>query len=409
MKILQINKFFYIRSGASRYFFELSKLLKSHSHDISYFSMQDERNQKSDWSRYFVSNISFEKVEFRNFPRIFTRMFYSFEARRNISKLLDEYQPDIAHIHSIYHQISPSIILELKKRKIPIVQTLHDYHIISPNHTLYHDGKVCEITKKREYYKAIYHKCVKNSYMASLTEVLEQYLHYLSGVYFKNIDTFIAPSNFMTNKLLEYGIPKSKLITLYNFCDYREYEPHFESGENILFFGRLSSEKGLDFLFKVMEELPNIKLMIVGQGSMENDLKYYKKNKRLKNISLLGYKTDKELKTIIYKCKFVILPSVTYDIFPTSIMEAFASGKPVIGSRIGGIPELIKDGFNGFLFNTNDKNDCKEKINKLWKYPKTCYRFGKNARDYLETNLSPENHYKKLLNIYKKVINTYSK
>src|SRR3989344_3962614 len=177
MKILQINKFFYVRGGTSRYFFEVSSLLKSHGHEIAFFSMLDKHNFKSNWSKYFVSNISFDKIKFYQYPQIILRTLYSIEARKKITLLLDNFKPDIAHIHSIYHQISPSILLELKKRNIPIVQTLHDYHLISPNHTLFHNGRICEITKKRNYWKAIFHRCVKQSYSASFLESVEQYLH----------------------------------------------------------------------------------------------------------------------------------------------------------------------------------------------------------------------------------------
>lgn len=403
MKILQINKFFYIKGGSSRYFFEVSKLLKSHGNEVAFFSMHDPQNQKTEWSKYFVSKISFEKVDVRRLPGILARMFYSFEARRNISRLLDEFKPDIAHLHSIYHHISPSIILELKKRNIPIVQTLHDYHLISPSHTLFHSGRICEITKKTSFWKAIFHKCVKNSYPASFLEVFEQYLHHLMGIYTNNVDLFIAPSRFMADKVIEYGIRKEKIEILHNFCDYNKFKPYYKNGEYILYFGRLSPEKGLDFLIDVMANLPKIQLKIVGSGLIENKLRQMVKKKEMRNIFFLGHKTGEELRELIYKSRFEVLPSLSYDIFPTSIMESFASVKPVIASKIGGIPELVKDGFNGILFTPLNKDECIRKILLLWNNLSLVKKMGLNGRLLIEDSLGPQNHYDRLIKIYRQI------
>lgn len=365
--------------------------------------MLDRRNQKSEWSKYFVSNVSFEKVELKRAPKILTRIFYSFEARRNISDLLDEFKPDIAHLHSIYHHISPSIILELKKRNIPIVQTLHDYHLIAPSHTLFHNGRICEVTKKRKFYKAILHKCVKDSYTASLLEAIEQYLHNFLGIY-KNVDIFIAPSHFMANKLVEYGLPKDKIQILHTFCDYEKYKPRDNSGEYILYFGRLSEEKGLDFLISAVSRMPNMRLKIAGTGLIENTLIQKVKKLGLTNIEFLGNKDEQQLKRLIYGCKFVILPSLCYENFPMSVMEVFSCGKPVLASKIGGIPELVKNGFNGFLFEPGNEKDWKEKIEILWNSRILCSQLGKNARNYAEENFSPAPHYESLFKFYKSIV-----
>lgn len=403
MKILQVNKFFYVRGGSGKYFFEVSKLLKFHGHKVAFFSMQDPQNQRSVWSKYFVSNISFEKVELKRFPRIFTRMMYSLEARRKISQLLDEFRPDIVHLHSIYHHISPSIIPELKKRKIPIVQTLHDYHLISPSHTLFHNGKICELTQKHKFYKAVCHKCVKNSYPASILEMIEQYLHHITGIYTNNVDLFISPSQFMAEKLIEYGIPKNKIHVLHNFCDYRKFKPHYKPGDYLLYFGRLSPEKGLAFLLDVMYKLPDIKLKIVGKGLQEAELKRKARVLELNNVTFLGYQTGDSLKNLIYNCRFVVLPSLSYDIFPISIMEAYACGKPAVASRTGGIPELVSENDDGYLFEPGNVDECTTKIRKLWSYLNTYKRLGKNSREFVMKEFCPDSHYKKLIEIYKNV------
>lgn len=407
MNILQINKFYHIVGGSSRYFFDISKLLEDKGHSLGYFSMKDEKNLLTKWSKYFVRNTSFEKLELNRLPRILTRMFYSIEARRNISELLDHFKPDIAHLHSIYHHLSPSIILELKKKNIPIVQTLHDYHLISPSHTLFHNGRICEITKKTSLWKAIFHKCVKNSYSASFLEVLEQYFHHFMGIYTKNVDIFITPSLFMNNKLVEYGISKDKIQVLNNFCDYRKFTPTYNPGSYILYFGRLSPEKGLIFLLEVMEKLPQIRLNIVGKGLQKAELKEKAKSRGLNNVMFIEHQSGESLRELIYNSRFTITPSECYETFSLASLESFASGKPVVASRIGALPEIVKDKETGFLFEAGNAEDCVNKINKLWNNPILCRKMGRNARGYVEKYFSPEDHYEKMIGIYKKAINLH--
>ena len=404
MKILQINKFHFINGGTARYYIELSSLLKRYNHTVAFFSMKDRRSYETIWSKYFINNISYEDVSFVDVVGKFLHMIYSLEAKNKISQLLDHFKPDIAHLHSIYHHISPSIILELKKRNIPIVQTIHDYHLISPCRWLFHDGKICEISKPDKYYKTILHQCIKRSFFASAAEAIEKYIHLFLGWERNYIDYFIAPSRFMKNKLVEYGIDKDKIIHLPLFIDYHKYKAIYAKGEYILYFGRLSYEKGLNYLSKALNLLPKIKLKIVGRGQQEEELR--KRNKKLenKNVQLVGFKDGVELKRIIVNSRFSILPSVWYENFPNCILESFVSGKAVVASNIGGIPESIKDGYNGYLFKPGDVENLVEKINKLWNNPSLCRKMERNAREYVEKNFGPQEHYQKLMGIYKKAI-----
>jgi len=405
MKILQIHKYFYLRGGASRYFFEVSRLLQKNGHKIAYFSTKSPFNEKSKWSKYFIHTYSFEKISINNALNMFLQMLYSFEARRNISLLLDEFKPDVVHLHSIYHQISPSIILEIKKRGIPIVQTLHDYHVVAPNHTLFHNGKVCEITKKNAYFKAIFHKCIKNSYWASIAETIEQYLHQFLKIYTNNVDIFITPSTFFAKKLEEYGMRGKKIHILNNFCDSSLYVPQYKRGDYVLYFGRLSPEKGLLFLISVAAKMPYVPFKIVGEGPQKSELKRCVEMKGIKNIEFIEHKIGDELKNYISNSRFVILPSECFEIFPMSILESFALGKAVVASNIGGIPELVTNEQNGYLFNVGDSLTCVKYIDRLWKDPQLCLNFGKSARYNLETYFDKDIHLNKLRYIFGLILN----
>lgn len=404
MNILQINKFYHIVGGVDRYFFEISQILKEKDHQIAYFSMNDYRNNKSEWSRYFVNNISFENVEIRNGLKVFGRMIYSIEARKKISELLDKFACDIVHAHDMYHHISPSILHEIKKRDIPVIQTIGDYHLISPNYIMFHQGRICEITKSNNFWKAFFHRCVKDSYLASFAEVVEKYLHYWLGWERNYIDHFIAPSRFMESKLIEYGINKKKVVYLPYFIHYQAYKSNYNGDNYILYFGRLSPEKGLNYLINAMKVLPQINLKIAGRGNSGYVSKLKAQSAKMQNVEFVGFQEGLRLKRLISCSKFTILSSVWYEVFGLSILESFASGKPVVASNIGGIPETVKDGYNGLLFEPGNTDDCAEKINKLWNNPALCRKMGRNAREYVEKNFGPEEHYERLMEIYRKAI-----
>jgi len=276
--------------------------------------------------------------------------------------------------------------------------------LISPNRNMFHDGKICEITKPDKYWKAIYHKCIKNSYLFSTIEVLEKYFQRLVGWERNYIDYYICPSKFMAYKLEEYGVLPEKIIFLPNYINSVNNFSLEKKKEYILYFGRLSYEKGLDLVTKVMIHIPRVKLILAGVGHLEKILKIHKSANNINNIELIGFKKHNELNKLIQKCRFTILPSLWYENAPMSILESFACGKPVVASRIGGIPELVKEGYNGLLFEPGNVEDCKEKILRLWNDRQLCRKMGENARDYVEKNFNPEDHYQKLMSIYRKAI-----
>lgn len=410
MKILQINKFHYIEGGTERYYLELSKVLERHGHEIAHFSMQDPRNFKSKWSKYFVSNLSFRNVDYRLGLKIIGRMIYSIEAKKKINELLDSFTPNIVHIHNIYNHISPSILPEIKKRNIPIVQTIHDYHLIAPNKNLFHGEKICEITKKNVYYKAIFHRCIKNSYSASFLTAITMYIHRFSKIYLDNIDHFLTPSKFIKQKLIEYGFNAEKITVIPNFItiDGNIKKESIKIKKNyILYIGRLSSEKGLDFLLEIVRKLPNIHFKIAGTGPQESQLRKKSKKYGLKNIFFLGYQPEWRRKWLIKNSYFSIFPSLWYEGFGLVVLESNVYGKPLIASRIGGISEVIEDKITGLLFEPGNINDCIEKILTMWKNTKLVRELGKNARVRVFQDFNERAHYNRLMQVYQAVMKKY--
>jgi glycosyltransferase involved in cell wall biosynthesis len=196
MNILQVNKYNFLAGGSEKYYLGVSKILKKNVHKIAFFSMQSPKNSQTVWNRYFSRFAPLDNININNFISVFLSMVYSIDARRGIAKLMDDFKPDIVHIHNIYSHISPSILYEIKKRNIPCVYTLHDYHLITPNYIFFHNGKICEKIKGGNYFGAMLHRCVRGSLPGSVLTTTVFMIHSILGSYSKNVDLFICHLSF---------------------------------------------------------------------------------------------------------------------------------------------------------------------------------------------------------------------
>ena len=408
MKVLLVNKYFFRKGGAEVSFFETAKLLTSKGHKVMHFSMKHPRNLPSPYEDYFVSNVDYETKEFSHALKASLRILYSFEARSKLEKLLCEEKPDIAHLNNIYHQISPSIVHSLKKFNIPIVMSLRDFKMVCGSYSLINNGRICEVCEGGKYYQCFWNHCVKDSRIKSLLNTLEMYLHHKILHIYDQIDIFISPSQFLRSKSKQMGF-KGKIAHLPNFLMLNHIKPQFNWQEkSIIYFGRLIKEKGLYTLIKAVKDL-NIGLKIIGEGPIKTELEEKVRSLGVKNITFLGYMESQELKKEILKCMFVILPSELYENNPRTIIEGFALGKPAIGTEMGGIPELIINNKTGFTYEPGNSRDLSAKIEYMINHENQIREFGKNAREYVETELNENRHYEKLMQIYHEAITRHSK
>jgi len=411
MRILQANKFYRIVGGSERYYFDLTNLLNTRGHQVIPFSMNDVHNRETPYKEYFVSSLDYGRISFPDLikkgPKIVGKMVYSLESKRKIAKLIERIKPDIAHIHMIDHQISPSILDELKKRGIPMIQTLHQYKLICPNYRLYIDRKreVCERCKKRKYYNAIFQRCLKNSLAGSFLASFAMYVHKIFKLYEKNIHTFLVPSLFARDKMVEFGIDRKKLVFLPYMVDTENLVPNYSPSNYILYFGRLAMEKGLFTLLEAMRNFPELPLYIAGRGELESELGAYIERHGMDNVKLVGHRSGRDLRSLIRGAQFVVVPSEWYETFGLTIVESYACGKPVIGADIGGITELI-DREKGLLFSPANAEDLAEKIEFFISHPSLLPDLGRNARRFVEQNFSPDWHYTKIMSLYQKVLSS---
>lgn len=407
MKILQINKFYWNKGGSEAAYFALSSLLKKHGHVVIPFSMKDERNQYSDYEQYFVNNISYDCGSITNKLSAAMRIIYSFDAKSKMRALLIKEHPQLAHFHIFQHQISVSAFSPLIKENIPIILTLHDLKPLCPNYKmLTHDG-ICERCKGNRFYNCLLHSCTKGTRLGSLINTIEMYIHYAMG-YYQNVDHYIAVSKFYREKMIEFGFSQEKVSYIPNSIDVTRYSIGSDNDYG-LYFGRLSEEKGLETLLLALKSVPDIHFKIVGTGPLESKLKSMQEDAQLKNVIFLGFKSGEELQKLIEEASFTVVPSTWYENCPMTILESFAACKPVIGARIGGIPELIDEGVDGFTFMSGNSEELAMRMKDLWQNKLLRTEMGRKGRNKVERDFSPELQYKRTISLYDSVLNNRSK
>jgi glycosyltransferase involved in cell wall biosynthesis len=394
-----------MRGGAERCFFDLTHLLEMHGHKVIPFSMEDDRNHNTPYARYFISNVDFpsqlsKDSSFITKVRLAQRVIYSREAKRKVKALIDETKPDIAHVHGIAHETSPSILPAIKGANIPIVQTLHDYKLLCPNTNFVSQGEICERCKQKRYFNVVRYRCKRNSLSASLLAGLEMYVHKILKIYERNVDLFICPSDFLHNKLTEFGmnVPTAHLP---NFIQIDNIEPCYEKDDYFVFSGRLVGVKGVKTLLAAMQRVKESHLYVAGAGELEADLKAFLQEHEIKNVTFLGHLNTHDLMALVQRALFTVVPSEWYENYPMTVLESYACGTPVIGSRIGGIPEVVQDGISGLLFEPGNETELAEKILYMLHNRGQAITMGRKGRAQVEKTNSPEQYYKSIMEIYR--------
>lgn len=396
MKILMVNKFLYQKGGAETYTLSLGKILEKHGHEVQYFGLKNEKNTVGNNVDALVNDMDFSKGVKANLNAPF-RIIYNFQAKRQIRKVLDDFKPDIVHLNNIQFHLTPSIIVEVnnwrkeQKNNCKIIYTAHDYQLICPSHGLFDvNVKPCERCLDGKYIHCFQTKCVKNSRAKSLLGMMDAYYWKHSEAY-SHVDAIICCSQFLKEKLDTQPQFRGKTITLHNFKDIISVDD-VKKKDYILEFGKLCKDKGTETLLKVAKMMPDKKFVFVGYGPAVELMS------EIDNVQYLGFKSGNELNRIIAEASISICPSEWYENCPFSVIESISYGTPVVGSLMGGIPELIREGIDGELFHAGDAKELKAKIEKILKDEKTLMQYTNNCKNVnYETS---ETYYKKLMQIY---------
>ena len=385
MRILLSNKFYYRRGGDCIFTLNLEQPLKSHGHEVAIYAMQYPENLQSVWSQYWPTNMS--KTD------ALLRPFGSQQIKEGFSKFLDEFRPDVVHLNNIHTQLSPVISKIAHERGIRVVWTLHDTKLVCPCYTCMRDGHWCEdcMTDKTAVIK---HRCMPGGIIGSTIgyfeakkwnkEKLQDYT-----------DLFLPPSQFMMDTVVRGGYNPKKFRVLSNFIDVEKVKnPCFEKKDYYVYLGRVNEVKGIRTLCKAADALP-YKLIVIGGGELLLDLQEIYKD--VKYIEFKGQMEWNDFRPVIEGAKFMVIPSEWSENNPLTVIESQSLGTPVLGARIGGIPELIEEGVNGMTFESGNVEDLKEKIDTIWHASFDYQAIAEKA----VKRYSSEAYYEKLMECYK--------
>lgn len=411
MKIVLVNYRYFISGGPERYYFNIKEILERNGHEVIPFSIKSSRNLPHDYDQYFLDIVDDEvyfaqaKKSLKVVLKSFSRMFYSFEAKRKFESLLKAVQPDLVYIMQYHNKISPSIIDAARNLHIPVIHRISDFQYMCPNALFYNDAKgVCEDCLKGKRWSCVRYKCVLNSTVYSGIKMTAKWLHDVMKVT-KKIDAFVVPSSFTLKKLNEYGIPMNKLNHIPTFFNVKDTNPEVQYEPFVLFVGRIEKQKGLMTLVKTFEGTDyNLKIIGFSNDGYEDELKRYLNGKQ-HHIEFLGRKTFDEIVPYLKSCLCTVVPSEWYDNFPNVILESFAYKKAVIATDFGSLPELVKNNVTGLTFNYADITDFREKVGFMFNHPDAAKQMGEAGFKDVITVYSPQQHYEQLMELFDKVTN----
>jgi glycosyltransferase involved in cell wall biosynthesis len=388
------------------------ELMRSQGHEVALFSMADPRGEPTPYDRHFIPLIDFkQKSGLGTKIKHAAHALYSTDARRRLRAMIADFQPDIAHVRNIYHHLSPSILWELKKQRIPVVYHLNDFKLLCPSYNLVSQGEACEACKGGAFWHAPLAKCYPG-FAARLALMAEAYLHRWLRTYRKCVDLFLAPSQFVRDKFVEHGWNSSRFKVLPHFQQVHPLTPHTPARHrSLLYFGRLSAEKGVDDLLRSMRKIPEMNLVVAGDGPQRAELQALTHSLQLSNVEFVGQVGPAQRDSLIAKSQFTVLPSHAYETLGKTILESYAEGRAVIASDAGSRRELVRDGETGLLYPTGDVNQLAGAIRLLGSQPELAQQMGRAGWELLRQRYTPEEHYEKLLASYDELVSkkTYSR
>ncbi|MFB8791746.1 MAG: glycosyltransferase family 4 protein [Potamolinea sp.] len=332
---------------------------------------------------------------------------YSSASKQQVSAEIANFCPDVVHVHNFFPLLSPAVYDACQNAGVPVVQTLHNYRLGCPNAMLLRNSKVCEdCLGKIMPLPGIVHGCYRNSRSQSAVVAAMLAVHWLRGTWQEKVDAYIVLTTFQKEKMVQAGLPRGKIFVKPNYV----FAPKLlddttVQGDYALFVGRLSQEKGVATLIEAYRQQDlRIPLKIVGDGPLREELQADVQSAGLENvIEFLGLQDKLTVLSLMQNARFLVFPSIWYETFGLTMVEAFACGLPVLASRLGSMAEIVKDGVTGLHFEAGNSADLADKMQWANEHPEEMISLGKNARIAYESFYTPENNYQQLLAIYQQV------
>lgn len=383
MKILILHNSYQIHGGEDSVVSQELELLKSKGHRVSIYVVSNKKIKS--WLSKLLA---------------FLRAPYSDTSAHWIRDILVSEKPDVVHIHNFFPLLSPAIHVQISKQNIPVIQTLHNYRLMCAGGMLLRNNQICEKCLHGSSFWGVVHRCYRMSFLGSLAAVLMQRRANTKGIWGKDVTRFIALTEFAKKKFLDFGINEKQIVVKPNFISNTIFTENQERC-GALYVGRLSIEKGVHTLIDAWGSVSDIQLTIAGDGPEREWLEAHAPP----NISFVGKITSKDVLRIMNQSQALIIPSIWYEGFPMSIVEAYSAALPVIASNIGSLSECILQGQTGLLFNSGDSNDLAITVKKAFNSPSHLRVLGNNARKLYLSKYTPNANYKMLIEIYLASIN----
>ena len=400
MRVLQVNKYNYLRGGSEAVFFNTIKMLEEHGHEVALMSVNHPKNEPSQWQPYFVDAPEIRDIKgaagkLRSIPRFFMNR----DAARKMEQLINDFRPDVAHLHNIFNGISLSILPVLKRHGVPVVITLHDTRFICPSLHFNLYGKRCDNCLNTWGLNCGVYRCYEDSLVNSWMCAFEMLYKEKIFHYDDYINRYIfASRNHLDKHAMRHLYFRQKGDVLYNFVPgLTQTRPSLSHKGYFLFYGRIIDYKGIGTLIESMKSLPDLTLKVAGTGPMLEQLKSI----AMPNVQFVGYKAGKELFDLVKDASFIIVPSECEENNPMTIVEGYTYGKPVIGSSLGGIPEIIEQDKTGYVFRAFDKEALAATIRKASQITDERYaEMSRRARAFAEEHFNPDTYYTSLMAVY---------
>lgn len=391
MKIIEVHKYWYERRGAERYVFSLTEELRERGHEVIPFSMHHAENEQSEWAPYFVSNLDTSRMRFMHTFAYVGRACWSFESARAMRALLRDTRPDIVHVHNIYTHLSPSILWEAKRAKVPIVMTVHDYGLVCANYALW-SGRESLYPHKLSFKEIARSRYIKNSFAATAGLELIVRIQRMLKLYDGAIDQYIAVSSFVKEVLVHFGIPSEKITVLHPFTSF-ESASRADMPQGFLYVGALDASKGVETLLHAADSLSE-PLYVAGDGPLRDIVKKHP------NAKYLGVLSPREVAVQLAHVRAAIVPSVWDEPFGLTALEALLAGTPLITSGRGGLKEIVGGGEYGTLVHADDVDELRHAMQFAINHPEVLEGRAHKAKAWAQNLADPKIHVDKLLALF---------
>ena len=405
MRILYCNKYNFPFSGTEIHLFELMDLMRARGHEVALFSMADRPGRATPYDQHFVPHVNFKqrKQGLLSQAKLAGHAIYSREARRRLRGMISEFRPDVAHIRNIYHHLSPSILWELKRQDVPVIYHLNDFKLLCPSYNMVAHGRACEKCQGGKFWHVSAEGCYAGGRSSALVLAAEAYIHKWFRTYESCVTRFLAPSRFVKDKLVANGWDAKKIDVLPHFQRLPEKTLPPKADAAILYFGRLSAEKGVADLLWAMEDTRDVNLIVAGDGPERSALQALAQELKLTNVRFVGHQNGSDLDDLISASRFTVLPSRAYETLGKSILESYAWERGVIATDLGSRRELVHEGETGILFQPGDIQQLASAIRFLADRPDLAGAMGIKGRTLVQEKHSPESYCLALDGIYETV------